>query len=123
MNHVGEKPADPLTILVYPSEGSGESVLYEDAGNGFGYERGEYARCRAVCEVSGDEIMLRLGEREGSFVPEREAVRLELGGVAVRPKTVSVNGGEADWCYEEADRKVVVSLEEAAREVVVEIRT
>jgi alpha-glucosidase len=121
MNHVSEKPADPLTILLYPSEGSGESVLYEDAGNGFGYERGEYTRRHVVCEVSGDEISLRLVEREGSFVPERSSVRLELGSLTVCPKNVSVNGGGADWCYEEADRKVVVSLEEEASGVAVEV--
>jgi alpha-glucosidase len=82
MNHVGERPADPLTLLLYPVEGSGESVLYEDAGNGFGYESGEYARRRAICEVSGAGISIRLDEREGSFAPERSSVNLELGGVS-----------------------------------------
>jgi len=29
-----------------------ETTLYEDAGNGFAYERGEYIRRGVVCEVS-----------------------------------------------------------------------
>src|ERR671932_980925 len=62
MNHVGEKPADPLTLLLYSAEGVGDTTLYEDAGTGFGYERGEYARRRVVCEASADGVSVRLGE-------------------------------------------------------------
>jgi alpha-glucosidase len=120
MNYVGERPADPLTLLIHPAEGTSESTLYEDAGNGFGYERGEYASRRVVCEVSGDGISVRLGEREGSFVPERSSVKLELGGVSTRPRNVLANGEEADWRYEEG--RLVVSLAEGVSETTVEVR-
>jgi alpha-glucosidase len=69
MNHVGEGPADPLTLLVYPAEGLAESSLYEDSGDGFGYERGEYSRRRVTSEVRRGTIAVRIGEREGSFIP------------------------------------------------------
>jgi alpha-glucosidase len=123
MNHVGERPTDPLALLLYPAEGAGESVLYEDAGNGFGYERGEYARRRVSCEVSGDSISVRLSEREGSFLPERSLVHMELMGVSTRPGNVSVNGEEADWSYEETEGKLVVPTEEDADEIIVEVHT
>jgi alpha-glucosidase len=123
MNHVGESPADPLTLLLHPAEGSGESILYEDAGNGFGYENGEYARRRVVCEVSGDEISVRLSEREGYFLPERTLVHLELRGLSTRPSKVSVNGEAAGWSYEEPEGKLVVPTAEDAGEIVVEVRT
>jgi len=122
MNHVGERPADPLSLLFYPAEGSGESVLYEDAGNGFGYERGEYARRSVVCAVSEDQTSIRLGEREGFFVPERSLVHMELIGVSTRPGNVSVYGEETGWSYEEANGKLVVLMAEDAAEVVVEVR-
>jgi alpha-glucosidase len=122
MNHVGERPADPLTILIHPAEGMGESTLYEDAGNGFGCERDEYARRRVVCEVLGGGISVRLTEREGSFVPERESVHLELRNVNTRPESVLVNGEEADWDYEEADGRITVRLAEDAGETTVEAR-
>jgi alpha-glucosidase len=123
MNHVGEKPADPLTLLLYSAEGVGDTTLYEDAGNGFGYERGEYARRRVVCEASADGISVRLGEREGSFVPERSSVNLEFRGVSTRPQIVSMNGEEkADWSYEEDGGKLVVSLVEDVSEVAVKTR-
>ena len=122
MNHVGERPADPLTLLLYPAEGASESVLYEDAGNGFGYERGEYARRRVVCEATDDGVSIRFGEREGSFVPERSSVNLEFRGVGTRPQNVSANGEEADWRYEEDKEMLVVSLTESAGETTIEMR-
>jgi alpha-glucosidase len=46
-----------------------ETTLYEDAGNGFAYERGEYVRRSVICEVLGGMISVRLTEHEGSFAP------------------------------------------------------
>jgi alpha-glucosidase len=122
MNYVGERPADPLTLLLYPDEGSGECALYEDTGNGFAYERGEYARRRVVCQASDERISVSLSEREGSFVPERSSINLEIQGISNSPNSVSVNSQEAQWSHEEADKKLVVSLKEDISEVVVEVR-
>ena len=94
----------------------------EDAGNGFDYERGEYARRGVICEVLCREISVRLTEQEGSFAPEREAVHLELKAVNTRPESVSANGEDADWNYEEADGKILVRLSERAGETTVEVR-
>ena len=122
MNHVGEGPTDPLTLLIYPAEGSGESALYEDAGNGFAYERGEYARRRVLCEVLRGTIAVRLTQHEGSFAPERELIHLELRAVNTRPENVLVNGEEADWHYEEAGGRILVQLAENTGETIVEVR-
>jgi alpha-glucosidase len=122
MNHVGERPADPLTLLFYSAEGTGDSTLYEDTGNGFGYEDGEYARRRVGCEASADGISVRLGEREGSFVPERSSMYLEFRGVSTRPRYVSANSEEVDWRYEEDKGTFVVALKEDAGEMVVKVR-
>jgi alpha-glucosidase len=122
MNHVGERPADPLTLFLHPAEGSGESALYEDAGNGFAYERGEYARRRVVCKAAADKISVSLRKREGSFVPERRSINLAIHGISNPPNSVSVNSQEAQWSHEEADKKLLVSLKEDTGEVVVEVR-
>jgi alpha-glucosidase len=121
MNYVGERPADPLTLLLYPADGLGETALYEDAGNGFAYERGEYARRGVICEVLGGIISVRLTEREGSFAPERGSVHLELVGVNTRPENVLANSEEADWHYEEAGGTITVQLAEDTGETTVEI--
>jgi alpha-glucosidase len=118
MSYVGERPADPLTLLLYPAEGSGESYLYEDAGNGFAYERGEYARRHISCEMTDHRVTVRLGEREGSFTPKRKMINLEIRGVNT-PERVSANGEEADWSYEEAEKKLVLRLAEDTGETTV----
>jgi alpha-glucosidase len=120
MNRVSERPADPLTLVLYPSEGSGSSTLYEDAGDGFGYENGEYARRTVRCEASGDRITVTVGEREGSFAPERERMVLELRGVESDPQNVTVNGEAADWSRE--GTVLLVNLTEGADATTVEVR-
>jgi alpha-glucosidase len=111
--HTGERPDDPLTLLVYPAKGKGESTLYEDAGNGFGYEEGEYARRRISCEVSDDRLTIRLGERQGSFVPERQEIRLELRGITTA-QGVTVNDEEHAPDRVEGGALTVTLGEEAA---------
>ena len=121
INHVGEKPTDPLTLLIHPVEGTGDSTLYEDAGNGFTHEGGEYARRSVICKMLGG-ISVRLGEQEGSFAPERGSIHLELRAVNTRPESVFTNGEDTDWDYEEADGKITVRLPERAGETTVEVR-
>jgi alpha-glucosidase len=116
--HTGERPTDPLTLLVYPSEGAGESTLYEDAGDGFGYEDGEYARRRISCESSDDRITIRIGEREGSFVPERREVRLELRGVTTA-QSAMVNGEEHE--PDHGENVLTVAFGEEAGPATVEV--
>lgn len=59
-----EKPADPIELRIYPGADA-SFTLYEDAGDGYGYEQGEYA----TIELSwGDDARtLAIGERQGSF--------------------------------------------------------
>ena len=118
-SHTDERPTDPLTLLLYPAMGTGESTLYEDAGNGFDYREGEYARRGISCESSEDRIIVRIGEREGSFVPERNEVRLKLRGVAAA-QSVLVDGEERGPEREE-DGALVVSLGEEAGSTLVEV--
>jgi alpha-glucosidase len=116
-SHTGERPTDPLTLLLHPAPGTGESALYEDAGNGFGYREGEYARRWVSSESSEDRITTRLGEREGSFVPERDEVRLKLPGVVAH--SVLVDGEQVEPGRE--DGGLTVSLGEEAGPTTVEV--
>jgi alpha-glucosidase len=118
-SHTDEKPVDPLTLLVYPDRGKGESTIYEDSGEGFGYEQGEFARRRISCETSEDRITVHLGEREGSFIPERKEVRLKLRGVTAA-QGVLVDG-EDHRLDQGADGALTVSLGEDAGAKTVEV--
>jgi alpha-glucosidase len=121
MDHTGERAVDPLTLLLYPTEGASESVQYEDAGDGFGYEDGEYARRTLYCEESRGRVTVRLGEREGSFVPEREELRLELRGFGSAPESVAVNGESVESRYVEESRTALVPLRESGDALTVEV--
>ena len=64
-----EKPLDDVELLVsLDAHGRAEGTLYEDAGDGFGYEQGEFARTRFVAETKGSTLHVRVAEREGSWV-------------------------------------------------------
>ena len=123
MNHVGERRADPLTLLIHPAAGAatGETILYEDAGDGFAHESGEYARRRVLCEAKDGETTVRLTPREGSFTPERERVVLELRGMDTRLTSVTANDTEADWSHDETMHTLTVTLPESADETTVRV--
>ena len=67
-----EKPADPITLLVYAGADA-RFTLYEDDGVSYGYERGQYATVGLQWKEA--ERTLCIGERQGAFpgmLQERE---------------------------------------------------
>lgn len=80
--HAGEAAHAPLTLDVFA--GVGESELYEDAGDGMGYLRGEHARTRFRVKTDGGATSLSVGAREGAYVVPRRRVAVrfhEVGGI------------------------------------------
>ena len=56
---------DPIELRIYPGA-DGDFTLYEDSGDGYGYERGEHA----TIPIHWDDAArtLTLGARQGSYV-------------------------------------------------------
>jgi alpha-glucosidase len=76
--HAGEPSG--LTWRVFASPGSGSGDLYEDEGDGYGPS----ARRTAAVETGDDgSVRFSLSAREGSFVPGRSHVVLDLGAEQV----------------------------------------
>lgn len=102
MAYVGEKPADLLTLHVYPGEG--RFNLYEDDGEGYGYRCGEY--CRTALTLSGTR--LTVGEPQGGCAPGHKRVEVIFHGVAgsvlVDGKPVPAEPAEADGLRVLVDR-------------------
>jgi alpha-glucosidase len=121
MAYSGEGTWDPLTLLFYPTEGADDSSLYEDAGDGFGYEDGEYAKRTVSCEEAAGSVTVRIMERLGSFVPQRQVLRLELRGFGSAPESVEVNGEAIESSYDEEIGAVIVALDEAGDDITVEV--
>jgi len=106
MNFVGEKPLDAIGLLVYPGPVS-SFTLYEDDGAGMGYLKGERAETLLEQESSKGCVEVRVHPRKGSYegMPERRS--FEVGVLAERkPKSVSIDGKESRWSYDESSKLV-----------------
>ncbi len=73
--YVNENPNPPLTVIVCPGA-DGTFSLYEDAGDGYGYEKGEYSVIRFTWnDLSGE---LTVSAREGTWenMPAEKELRI-----------------------------------------------
>jgi alpha-glucosidase len=104
-----ERAVDPLTWLVFvASAEDGDGYLYEDAGEGYAFEQGGFARTHLTCRAAND-VELVFDPVQGSFVSPSATIELELRGVA-QPMQVTVDGAVSnDW--EHSNRRLVLRLE------------
>jgi alpha-glucosidase len=102
MPHTGAVPMETLTLHVFPGEG--EFVLYEDEGEGYGYQHGVAARTRVA--IQGARVAV--GAPEGGYKPQWRQVELLLhgaGGDSVRVDGQAVPAEPAEG----GARRVVVT--------------
>ena len=72
MQYVGEKEIGDLSLHIYDVEGSVESKIYEDAGDGFEYKNGDFNYKHF--EVSGDSDRTIIKQSElGNYQPQYDA--------------------------------------------------
>jgi alpha-glucosidase (family GH31 glycosyl hydrolase) len=67
-DHVERGWSPAVGLLLYPAARSSHFTLYEDDGTSLGYRQGEFAPTRLICETTGKEVTLTIGERQGSYV-------------------------------------------------------
>ena len=66
IQNTNEPSLDPLTLLVCLDEqGRASGALYEDAGEGHGYAKGEYALTRYEAVQEGDSVVVKIADRKG----------------------------------------------------------
>jgi alpha-glucosidase len=120
MAHVDERPADPLTWLVFVAPGSeGGATVYDDQGDGYGFERGEYARQRVICRTNG-AIDLQFEAQTGEFQPAHHTLELDVRGLA-RPSQLDVDGQVIDtWDF--TDNRLMIRLPATSAARTIQIR-
>lgn len=64
-----EYTTDSITLLINPlSDGVAEGVMYNDAGNGFGYKNGDYELLRFYAEKHGqNQLKITITKSEGNW--------------------------------------------------------
>ncbi len=83
------EPFEALTLRVYPADGDFTSVLYDDAGDGWDFERGGFYRCTFHGTGTGDALTVR-PEVEGQFPAPWTRWEVEVIGPA--PAEVTADG-------------------------------
>jgi hypothetical protein len=113
MDHVGADPGAPLTLRVYPG-GAGTFTLYQDAGSGTGYQKGQDSLTRIATSSHGAVSTVSIGASRGSYPGQRatRSFQVELAGLS-RPRAVLLDGrplGRGDWTYDAATHTVTATV-------------
>jgi alpha-glucosidase len=66
IHYVDEKPADPLTLDIYPATKS-SYTLYEDDGVSNDYKSGQFARTAFGCSMLGPDMVVDIGAAAGDY--------------------------------------------------------
>jgi len=91
VQYVGEKPWDNLEIVVYPGA-DGSFVLYEDEGDGYGYEKGICSEIPFVWNESAGT--LTVGARKGSFPGMLQNRRFTIRKAGGKVTSIAYSGAE-----------------------------
>lgn len=116
-------PARRLVLTAFPGR-SGSSVLYDDAGQGFGYQKGLSSRTTLTQRRSAGVTTLVIERARGSFPGALKARGWDLRLKAVsRPQTVTLNGRAVrrattasgpGWRYDAKSRELRVVLNQVS---------
>lgn len=104
--HSRAAPTDHLILTAY-GDTNGSGQLYDDAGQGFGYQNGQYTTTTFTHTVESHGELLRIGATSGTF-PGALATRswtIRFVGVD-RPRSVVVAGRPLRWRYDASARTV-----------------
>jgi len=99
MQFTGEREIETLLYRVYP--GDFETVLYEDRGEGFEYEKGDYRWVYITCEWDDSKFVIdrRIA---GRYVPVYKNLKLEILGFDEEPLKVRIDRqGAPLWFYDD----------------------
>lgn len=97
----GERPLSPLSLDVYPSAAPTASSLYEDEGDGYGYQAGAFSRTRYGLQRTASGASLT-AQREGSWAPPARQVLVRVHRVDRAPTGVTLDGAALSAASSEA---------------------
>ncbi|MFZ4115705.1 MAG: TIM-barrel domain-containing protein [Chthoniobacterales bacterium] len=79
IQNTNEESLRPLTLLVCLDEkGEASGILYEDQGNGFEYQQGNYALTRYHAKREGENVIVTKTERQGTYPIADRNIKVEV---------------------------------------------
>jgi alpha-glucosidase len=82
LRHTAERPLDPLTLDLFPGDGS--FTLYEDDGTSFGYAEGLFCTTSYQLHAEADRLSFLIGARTGIYTPPRRKMVLHVHAISER---------------------------------------
>ena len=93
--YVGEKEFDMITLEVYFKHGKEKSVLYEDAQDGYDYNKGRFSL--ATFSFHGkDNTLIIQQHTEGKFTPAFSKYKIDLKGVPFQIGKIYIDHEKVD---------------------------
>lgn len=101
-----EMPKDTLYLHIYKGDVDNEFVYYEDDGESYKYQNGDYYK--RVLQYDAANKTIRLNKVEGNFASKFKNIKLILHGFDVTHK-FSVNGNAAGFAKDFVAQLVPIS--------------
>jgi alpha-glucosidase len=114
VSYEGQRRLDTLSIDIYP--GSAASELYEDAGEGYAYQRGEYRR--TTFTTSGAPLLSVTLAQTGSY-PGAGSFKVTIHDVS-RPQRTLVDGRSVQTVYDGPRRELHFVIPSRTRRLQIE---
>lgn len=94
-NFEGEKPLDPLTLVVsLDAKGSASGRLYEDAGEGFDYRKGQYLLTTYKATTVNNTVVIEIASAEGKMPRPSRALEVLVMTDSGARRSVGARDGE-----------------------------
>ena len=111
MQHTNQRDPEQLELNVYYSESATTSTLYEDDEEGYSYTNGDYRQSRFHLQADPQSESLQLtADRNGSYTPVYDRVRINIIGLPFIPTVAKVDGEPVEITAEEQDNATVFAL-------------
>jgi alpha-glucosidase len=102
MQYTGEFKLEELTLNIYHGTTKTRSELYEDAGNGYEYQKGEYRLKTFTTLGNGKDLIIRQAY-SGKFTPDYKVYKLKFVGLPFVPTKLWIDDVEAEAKFSQED--------------------
>lgn len=96
LQYVGERTIEVLELNVYYKKGKLRTQFYEDAGEGYEYERGDYRLTYFTTTGQTTEYTLK-AERQGKYHSGYTSVQIKFIGLPFKPSECKADGETIDF--------------------------